>query len=118
MVPMCLRGTQRTIVSATNKCWLLAGTLFLLVAPAGWAAANANWPQFRGPAALGVAGNTNLPDQWSLTNNVAWKIEIPGRGWSSPIVWGHRVFVTTVVSAGEVEPPKMGLYFGGERKEI
>ncbi|MSU62028.1 MAG: serine/threonine protein kinase [Pedosphaera sp.] len=78
----------------------------------------ANWPQFRGPGALGVADNSNLSDRWTTNENVAWKIELPGRGWSSPIVWGDRVFVTTVTSDGEVEPPKKGLYFGGERREV
>jgi lysophospholipase L1-like esterase len=77
-----------------------------------------NWPQFRGPDALGVADNPNLPDRWSTNENVAWRIEMPGRGWSAPIVWGERVFVTTVVSEGEMEAPKKGLYFGGDRKEI
>src|SRR5688500_12447161 len=78
----------------------------------------ANWPQFRGPGAMGVADNPGLPDRWSTNENVAWKIEVPGRGWSSPIVWGERVFLTTVTSEGDVEPPKKGLYFGGERREI
>src|SRR5882724_11837670 len=77
-----------------------------------------NWPQFRGLGAMGVADNPNLPDHWSTNENVAWKIEVPGRGWSSPIVWGDRVFLTTVVSEGEIEAPKKGLYFGGERREI
>ena len=46
---------------------------------------------------------------------MAWKAEIPGYGWSSPIVWDDRIFVTSVIRDGEVEPPKKGLYFGGER---
>jgi outer membrane protein assembly factor BamB len=84
-----------------------------------WAAAEpANWPQFRGPGALGVSDNPNLPDHWNTNENVVWKVAIAGRGWSSPIVWGDRVFLTTVTSEGDVEPPKKGLYFGGERKEI
>lgn len=73
------------------------------------------WPQFRGPNARGIAEGANLPDHWSATENVAWKCEIPGRGWSSPIVWGDRVFLTTVVNSGVSEEPKKGLYFGGER---
>jgi outer membrane protein assembly factor BamB len=76
-----------------------------------------NWPQFRGPGALGVADDPRLPDTWSETENVIWKTEIPGMGWSSPIVWGNRVFVTSAISAGETEKPKKGLYFGGERKK-
>jgi outer membrane protein assembly factor BamB len=92
-------------------CLLMSGTL-LAAEPV------TNWPQFRGPGAMGVADNPNLPDRWSTSENVAWKTEVPGRGWSSPIVWGDRVFLTTVVSEGEVEAPKKGLYFGGERREI
>jgi len=100
-------------------CPLLAGMCLLCVtSPTIAANLSANWPQFRGLGALGVADNPSLPDHWGTNENVAWKIEVPGRGWSSPIVWGERVFVTTVVSAGEVEPAKKGLYFGGERKEV
>ncbi len=76
----------------------------------------ANWPQFRGPDARGVAANAYLADHWSATENVEWKAEIPGHGWSSPIVLGSQVFLTTAVSSGETEPPKKGLYFGGERR--
>src|SRR5215208_2575753 len=92
--------------------------LALFVGDACRAAEVVNWPQFRGPGALGVADNPNLPERWSTNENVAWKIEVPGRGWSAPIVWADRVFVTTVSSEAEMEPPKKGLYFGGERKEI
>jgi outer membrane protein assembly factor BamB len=76
---------------------------------------DANWPQFRGANAAGVGTNANLPDKWSATENVAWKTALPGRSWSSPIVWGDRVFLTAVVNLGESEPPKKGLYLGGER---
>src|SRR5258706_6409312 len=76
-----------------------------------------DWPQFRGPGARGVGLSTNLPEQWSATDNVAWKTTIAGSGWSSPIVWGKQVFVTTAISAGDSEAPKKGLYFGGERKD-
>jgi len=80
------------------------------------------WPQFRGPGSTGVVDDPSLPDQWSQTENVAWKTAIPGVGWSSPIIWGDRIFVTTVISSAalakpnEAEKPKKGLYFGGERK--
>jgi outer membrane protein assembly factor BamB len=78
--------------------------------------AQENWPQLRGPGAMGVAAdNPALPDTWSATENVAWKVPVPGRGWSSPVVWGNRVFLTTAVSKGEIEKVKEGLYFGGER---
>src|SRR5262245_61230910 len=82
----------------------------LLTAPA----AAENWPQFRGPNAAGVT-EAKLPDTWTTTQNVLWRTEIPGRGWSSPIVWGDRIFLTSVVSEGKMEEAKKGLYFGGER---
>jgi outer membrane protein assembly factor BamB len=75
------------------------------------------WPQFRGPGARGVAETATFPDRWSATENVEWKAELPGRGWSSPIVWGNRIFLTTVVSQAELEAPKKGLYFGGDRPQ-
>ena len=73
------------------------------------------WPQFRGPGSTGVGEGTNLPETWSTTQNVKWKTTIPGQGWSSPIAWGGLVFVTSVIPSGQVEAPKAGLYFGGER---
>lgn len=83
-----------------------------------FAAADTDWPGFRGPEGTGVADTATYPDQWSATENVAWKTDIPGRGWSSPIVSGKRIFLTTVVNLGQSEEPKKGLYLGGDRKEI
>ena len=90
--------------------------LFLTLLALNTCFASDNWPQFRGPKSMGVADDPKLPDTWSATENVAWKTEIPGVGWSSPVVWNNKIFVTSVVSKGEVEAPKKGLYFGGERK--
>jgi len=73
------------------------------------------WPQFRGAQSIGVAEDPALPEKWSATENVAWKTDIAGIGWSSPIVWGNQVFLTSVINSGDTEPPKKGLYFGGER---
>ena len=98
-----------TIVAAAALCGGLNSPRLL--------AREANWPQFRGPGARGISTNTNLPDRWSASENVAWKAEIPGRGWSSPIVWGDRVFLTTAVNSGTSETPKKGLYIGGERPD-
>jgi outer membrane protein assembly factor BamB len=98
---------------------MLQGILFLLVfAGSALAAPDGNWPQFRGPDARGIAEGAALPDRWTATENVAWKTDIPGRGWSSPIVWGDRVYLTTVVNLGESEPPKKGLYNGGNRMDV
>ena len=71
-----------------------------------------NWPQFRGTMAGVAADHADLPDTWSATENVAWVTDIPGIGWSSPVVWGDHVFVTTVASTGKQEMPKPGFYLG------
>jgi outer membrane protein assembly factor BamB len=61
-----------------------------------------DWPGFRGPGGLGVSDEKGLPTTWSATENVAWKVPIPGAGWSSPTVVGHRVFVATATDGGKV----------------
>ncbi len=72
-----------------------------------------NWPRFRGPNADGVApDNAGLPMTWTTINNVKWVADIPGWGWSCPIVWGERVFLTSVVSEEENVAPSKGLYLG------
>ncbi len=57
-----------------------------------------HWPQFRGTQAGLAADDPRLPDTWSQTENVVWKVDIPGRGWSSPIVWDDHVFVVTAIN--------------------
>ncbi|MCB1094136.1 MAG: PQQ-like beta-propeller repeat protein [Verrucomicrobiae bacterium] len=54
----------------------------------------ADWPQFRGPYGLGTSPDTGIPENWSETENIAWKIPLPGVGASSPIVIGDKVFLT------------------------
>jgi len=64
-----------------------------------------DWPAWRGPLANGVAPEANPPIEWSETNNVRWKAELPGKGHSCPIVFSNRVFVTAAVPVGEKLPP-------------
>jgi outer membrane protein assembly factor BamB len=59
-----------------------------------------DWPQFRGPSGQGVSDERNLPVTWSETKNVRWKVAIPGRGWSSPVVQGNRIWLTTATEDG------------------
>jgi len=54
-----------------------------------------NWPRFRGPTGQGISTETGLPIHWNAESNVVWRTPIPGAGWSSPVVWDDRVFVTT-----------------------
>ena len=82
------------------KLALVAAVLTL----AGVSAAE-QWPQFRGSESGVAADDPALPDTWSETENVVWVTDIPGQGWSSPIVWGDHLFVTTAVRS---EPATSG----------
>ena len=75
-----------------------------------------NWPQFRGPGARGVAKGKGLPTTWSTTENVKWCVPVPGRGWSSPVIWGDKVFLSSAISTGKEKTVKKGLYLGGNEK--
>ena len=78
---------------------LLCATLGLAVA-----SADDHWPRFRGAEGAGVAADhPSLPDTWSPSQNVVWSIDVPGRSWSSPVVWGDHVFVTTAINTSEAE---------------
>jgi outer membrane protein assembly factor BamB len=59
-----------------------------------------DWPQFRGPDGQGHSVERGLPEQWSESQNVAWKVPVPGRGWSSPVVVAGRVWLTTALPVG------------------
>jgi outer membrane protein assembly factor BamB len=62
-----------------------------------------NWPQWRGPSFNGMAP-TDAPTTWSDTVNVKWKADVPGRGHSTPIIWGDRIFLTTAIQTGKTAP--------------
>ena len=57
----------------------------------------AEWPQFRGPTGQGVSLAVNVPVEWNATSHIAWKVEVPGRGWSSPILSKGRLYLTTAI---------------------
>ena len=101
------------IPNRSSSRWLQTCVLLCAVVaiPLGvdWAAAeedratdwNQNWHQWRGPQANGVAPLSNPPVQWDENTNVKWKVEIPGQGASTPIVWDDQVFVLTTVDTGK-----------------
>ena len=66
-------------------------TAFLCLAAYG----GDNWPQFRGPEGTGHSDARGLPLNWSETNNVVWKTPIHDRGWSSPVIYGDQIWLTT-----------------------
>src|ERR1051325_1208297 len=72
------------------------------IAGGGARGQNANWAQWRGKDGSGISAEKDLPTEWSDTKNVRWKTMIPGRGHSSPIVWGDRVFLTTSVEGAVI----------------
>jgi outer membrane protein assembly factor BamB len=72
------------------------------------------WPQFRGPDANPVGAHARLAERWSKTENVEWSQEIPGRGWSSPIVTGGKIYLTTVTTEGKSKPPQIGTEYSNE----
>jgi outer membrane protein assembly factor BamB len=83
--------------SRLRALWILSAACGLL----SCAAANAeNWPRFRGPNGTGVSADKDVPIKWSAAEGVLWKTPIPGRGNSSPIVWGDRVFIQSSAADG------------------
>jgi len=78
------------------------------------AEAASHWPRFRGPISNPIAENPNLPDSWSKTENVEWAADVPGVGWSSPVVWGNRVFLTAATSDKPMKQPSFGVDFSNE----
>ena len=73
-----------------------------------------NWPQFRGMQGGVAADDPALPDTWSPTQNIVWKLDVPGYAWSSPIVWGDHIFITSAINtAGEAAMKASSDYLAG-----
>jgi outer membrane protein assembly factor BamB len=93
-----------------RKALLVVG---ICLAAAPMLARGEDWPQFRGPGSAGLTTEKELPTEWSATKNLLWKTKIHGRGWSSPIVWGDKVFVTAAFSEKETVGRVTGAPGGG-----
>ncbi|HLE62855.1 MAG TPA: hypothetical protein VI750_06945, partial [Pyrinomonadaceae bacterium] len=76
----------------------------------------ANWPQWRGPAGSGVSNEKNLPSEWSATKNIKWKTPVAGRGHSSPIVWGNKIFLTTAIEGPVVGGARAVKHMMGDKE--
>jgi outer membrane protein assembly factor BamB len=94
--------------------WLCIAGLAYLLAARGSMAAEPVWPQFRGPEANPVSNEARLEAKWGKADNIEWTADIPGRGWSSPIVSGDRIFVTTAITEGASKPPQIGTEYSNE----
>src|SRR6185295_10515282 len=77
-------------------------------------AGQTQWPRFRGPSSNPISENPNLPVSWSKTENVEWVAYTAGVGWSSPVVWGNRVFITAAASDTPMKQPSLGVDFSNE----
>jgi outer membrane protein assembly factor BamB len=75
-----------------------------------------DWPQWRGPGGLAVGRGTAFPDAWSVDDHILWKTALPGRGHSSPVVWGDRLFLTTSVEGALVPGHKPPIHLGWDMK--
>jgi len=93
---------KSTTIGPGTRLRLAAG---LLLTAAAVVARSEDWPEFRGPTGQGLAQAAALPVRWDLTRNVRWKVQVPGKGWSSPIVMQGRIFLTAAVPSEE-DPPK------------
>ena len=80
--------------------------------------AEAVWPQWRGPSGQGTTTEKNLPSQWGVSNNIKWRTSIPGRGHSSPIVWGNKIFLTTAVEGEVVPGAKAVKHMDGDKEYV
>ena len=82
------------------KLFFLVAAMMIFVQTAG-AGESGNWPTWRGPNSDGVSGATGLPVNWSEKKNIVWKVPIHDRGYSSPVVWGKQVWLTTAAKDGK-----------------
>lgn len=94
-------GRSRFVLSVCGV--VLAILLLSPLASTSAIVEEANWPQWRGPNALGISEEKNLPTEWGATKNVKWQTAIRGRGLSSPIIWQKRVFLTTSIQGAPIE---------------
>ena len=96
--PVSTRSVLSRVLACAVHSTRAAAGLFALAC--GLHAASADWPEFRGPTGDGQVSATGLPLRWSETNNVRWKTEIPLRGWSTPVVMGGQVWMTSATVDG------------------
>ncbi len=81
----------------------LAVPFLLTLTTAMVGAAAVEWPQFRGPTGQGISEAREVPVEWSATEHVAWKVEVPGSGWSSPVIRGGRIYLTSALGGSDAK---------------
>ena len=111
-------SSNRTLTGSPAHQRLKASWIpFLGILFSSGLAIGSDWPGWRGPEGNGIVVNASLATQWSTNQNILWKVEIPGAGWSQPVVWGNKILVTTAVTANQKKPKggefDPGFSFGG-----
>ena len=97
-IALALRvGLALLDAAACRPCASRAPLILLVVVLTSFASHAEDWPQFRGPTGQGHSAERGLPLEWSDSRNVIWKTPVPGRGWSSPVVSGGRIWLTTAI---------------------
>src|SRR4051794_26844083 len=87
-----------------NLVLSLRTSLFTLAATVPFMVPAQNWPQWRGPNQDGTAPEAKPPVTWSETNNIKWKVTIPGDGTTTPLIWGDKLFMQSAVPTGKKAP--------------
>ncbi|RKU24503.1 hypothetical protein C6499_16940 [Candidatus Poribacteria bacterium] len=111
---------MKRIAILTICIFALAAVAAIASQPEGF---EKNWHHWRGPHATGAAIDANPPTTWSETENVRWKVEIPGMGHAAPIIWGDKIFIQTAIEikakeeSEEDDNPFSG-FFGGNKKPL
>jgi outer membrane protein assembly factor BamB len=112
-----VRSNQRVAASPAHQRLKDSWIPFLGILFSSSLAIGSDWPGWRGPEGNGIVVSASLATQWSTNQNILWKVEIPGAGWSQPVVWGNKVFVTTALTANQKKPKggefDPGFSFGG-----
>jgi outer membrane protein assembly factor BamB len=98
------------MLNSRSTAWILQ--LFAALPFAAESTAE-NWSQFRGPNTDGIVNEARLPTEWGPDKNILWKIDLPGAGWSQPVAWGERIFITTAEAANQLKPDIAKMRIGG-----
>lgn len=106
-------SVKRALLASAAVCCVVP---FLSAYSSSADRADINWPQWRGPGGLGISAETDYPEEWAPDKNVAWKTPIAGRGLSSPVVWGDKIFITTAIEGDQVPGRKAPEHLDFQRK--
>jgi len=116
--PAHLKESKLKLYSRVSIALVIIAISTLLFENSAGAFAGTSWPQWRGPSGQGISEEKDLPTTWSATKNIKWKTPIAGRGHSSPIVWGNKIFLTTAIEGPLVPGAKAVKHMDGDKEYI